>query len=49
MVEKEPKNMNYLFGAADELVGCIRADVAAICTHSDVQGLKLIGGQFVPT
>jgi hypothetical protein len=48
MVEKKPKNMNYLFGAADEFVGCIRGDVAVICTHSDVQGLKLVGGQFAP-
>jgi hypothetical protein len=46
LVEKKPKNMNYLFGAADEFVGCIRGDVAVICTHSDVQGLKLVGRQF---
>lgn len=48
LVEKKPKNMNYLFGAADEFVGCIRGDVAVICTHSDVQGLKLVGRQFAP-
>jgi hypothetical protein len=40
--------MNYLFGAADEFVGCIRGDVAVVCTHSDVASMKLIGHQFAP-
>jgi len=48
MVEKKPKNLSYLLGAADEFVGCIRGDVAVICTHSDIQGLKLVGRQFAP-
>jgi hypothetical protein len=48
LVEKKPRNMSYLFGAADEFVGCIRADVAVVCTHSDVQGMKLLGSQFAP-
>jgi hypothetical protein len=48
MIEKKPRNMNYLLGAADEFVGLIRGDVSVICTHSDVAGLKLIGQQFAP-
>jgi hypothetical protein len=48
LLEKKPKHMSYLFGAADEFVGCIRGDVAIVCTHSDVASLKLIGQQFAP-
>jgi hypothetical protein len=48
LVEKKPRNISYLFGAADEFIGCVRADVAVICTHSDVQGMKLLSGQFAP-
>lgn len=48
LIEKKPKNMSLLFGAADEFVGCIKADIAVICAHSDVEGLKLIGQQFAP-
>jgi hypothetical protein len=46
--ERKPKHVSFLFGAADEFVGCIRADVAVICTYSDVEGMKLIGKQFAP-
>jgi predicted RNA methylase len=42
----KPKHVSYIFGAADEFVGCIKADVAVICTHSDVEGLKLAGRQL---
>jgi 2-polyprenyl-3-methyl-5-hydroxy-6-metoxy-1,4-benzoquinol methylase len=48
LLERKPKNLNYLFGAADEFLGCIRGDVAIICTHPDVQSLKLVGQQFAP-
>jgi hypothetical protein len=48
LVEKKPRNMSYLFGAADEFVGFVRADVAVVCTHSDVEGMKLLGSQFAP-
>jgi predicted RNA methylase len=48
LIEKKPKNMSLLFGAAAEFVGCIKADIAVICTHSDVEGLRLIGQQFAP-
>lgn len=42
----KPKHVSYIFGAADEFVGCIKADIAVICTHSDVEGLKLAGRQL---
>ena len=37
-----------MFGAADEFVGLIKADVAVIFTHSDVTGIKLVATQFAP-
>lgn len=46
LLERKRKNISFLFGAADEFVGYIRADVAVICTHSDVEGMRLIGAQF---
>jgi hypothetical protein len=48
LLEKKPRNVSYLFGAAAEFVGAIRADVAVVCTHSDVAGLQRIGRQFAP-
>lgn len=48
LLKSKPKNVSFLFGSADEFVGCIRADVAVICTHSDVAGMKLVGQQFAP-
>jgi precorrin-6B methylase 2 len=48
LIKFKQKNVSFLFGAADEFVGCIKADVAVICTHSDVSGMKLIAAQFAP-
>jgi len=48
LYEKKPRNVSYLFGTADEFVGVIKGDVAVICTHSDVEGMKLIARQFAP-
>ena len=48
-LERKPKNLSFIFGAADELVGCIKADIAIVCTHSDVEGMTLIGRQFAPS
>jgi predicted RNA methylase len=45
----KPKNVSFMFGSADEFVGCIRADVAVVCTRSDVNGMTLVGRQFAPT
>lgn len=47
-LERKPKNLSFLFGAADEFIGCIKADVTIVCTHSDVQGMTLVGRQFSP-
>lgn len=44
----KPKNVSYLFGAADEFVGCIKADVAIFCTHSGVETMGLVAAQFAP-
>jgi predicted RNA methylase len=49
LLHKKPRNVSFLCGAADEFIGCIRGDVAVICTHSDVQGMKLVGAQFAKT
>lgn len=48
LLKFKQKNVSFLFGAADEFVGCIKADVAVICTHSDVSGMKLVAAQFAP-
>jgi predicted RNA methylase len=48
LLARKPRNVSYLFGAADEFVGLIKADVAVICTHSDVSGMKLKAAQFAP-
>lgn len=48
LLNTKPKNVSFLFGAADEFLGCIRADVAIYCTHSDVQGMGLVAAQFAP-
>lgn len=49
LLEKKPRNVSFLCGAADEFLGCIKGDVAVICTNSDVAGMKLIGAQFAKT
>jgi predicted RNA methylase len=46
LLARKPKNVSFLFGSADEFLGCFRADVAVVCTHSDVNGMTLIGKQF---
>lgn len=48
LLAHKPRNVSFLFGAADEFVGMVRADVAIICTHSDIGGMKLVAAQFAP-
>lgn len=48
LYESKPKNVSYLFGAADEFVGDIKADVALFCTHSGVTAMKEVGLKFAP-
>ncbi len=44
----KPKNVSYLFGAAEEFVGDIKGDIALFCTHSGVEDMKKIGQKFAP-
>lgn len=46
LLAKKPKNVSFLFGAADEFAGSIRGDVALFCTHSDAAGMREIAGKF---
>lgn len=48
LLRNKPRNVSYLFGAADEFLGQIKGDVAVICTHSGVQAMSLVGSQFAP-
>ncbi len=48
LLRQKPKNVSFLFGAADEFVGEIKADVALLCTHSDVAGMRSIASRFAP-
>lgn len=48
LLAKKPKNVSFLFGAADEFLGSIKGDVAIFCTHSDVTGMGLVAAQFAP-
>ena len=44
----KPKNVSYLFGAADEFAGLIKADVAIFCTHSGVESMRAAADLFAP-
>jgi hypothetical protein len=44
----KPKNVSYLFGAADEFSGMFGADVAIICTHSGLEAMKRSALMFAP-
>lgn len=48
LLNMKPKNVSFLFGAADEFLGCIKGDLALYCTHSDVRGMGLVAAQFAP-
>ena len=48
LLHQKPRNVSFLFGAADEFVGVIKGDVAIYCTHSDVKGMELVASQFAP-
>jgi hypothetical protein len=48
LYRSKPRNVSFLFGAADEFIGRIRGDVALFCTQSDVSGLGHLGAQFAP-
>lgn len=44
----KPKNVSYLFGAADEFAGQIKGDVAIFCTHSGLKSMKKAASLFAP-
>ncbi len=48
LLKQKPKNVSFLFGSADEFLGQIKGEVAVFCTHSDVQGMRLVAQQFAP-
>lgn len=48
LLKSKPKNVSFLFGAADEFIGAIKGDVAVYLTHSDVKGMGLVAAQFAP-
>jgi len=48
LLASKPKNVSFLFGAADEFVGTIKGDVAVFCTHSGVDTMRLVAAQFAP-
>ena len=48
LLANKPKNVSYLFGAADEFAGQIQADVAVFCTHSGVASMKAAASLFAP-
>ena len=45
----KPKNVSYLFGAADEFANFLKVDVALFCTHSDVSGMTAAARLFADT
>lgn len=48
LIKDKPKNVSFLFGAADEFIGDIRGDVALFLTHSGVDSMKLVAANFAP-
>lgn len=49
LLREKPKNLSYLFGAADEFVGRIRGNVALFCTHSGKKDMLRAGERFADT
>lgn len=49
LLRVKPKNVSFLFGAADEFSGLIKADIAVFCTHSGIAAMKRAAAQFAPT
>jgi hypothetical protein len=45
---RKPANLAYIFGAAQQLVELIEADVAVVATHSDVGGMMALARSFAP-
>jgi hypothetical protein len=48
LYSRKPKNVSYLFGAADEFAGQFRGDVAVFAAHSGIDAMKKAGRLFAP-
>ena len=48
LYNEKPKNLSYLFGAADEFADVIRGDIALFCAHSGIASLNEAGRLFAP-
>lgn len=48
LLAKKPKNVSFLFGAADEFAGQIRGDVALFCSHSGLADMRTVAARFAP-
>lgn len=46
--KRKPKNVTFIFGAADEMAGHIKADVALFCTHSAAKDMRRAAMLFAP-
>ena len=46
--ERKPKNVTFIFGAADEMAGQLKADIALFCTHSAADAMRKAGELFAP-
>jgi hypothetical protein len=48
LMQAKPANVSYLFGAADEFAGTIRADIALFCSHSGIASMTATAARFAP-
>lgn len=48
LYQRKPKNLSYVFGAAEEFAGMIRGDVALFCTHSGHNAMNRAASLFAP-
>jgi precorrin-6B methylase 2 len=48
LLKRKPKNLSYLFGAADEFVGDIKGDLAIVFSHSGLSSMMSTAKQFAP-
>jgi len=48
LYKAKPKNVSFLFGAADEFSPLIRGDVALFCTHSGRPAMARAAAMFAP-
>jgi precorrin-6B methylase 2 len=48
LLKLKPKNLTYIFGAADEVVDLIRGDIAIVCTHSGLSSMMSTARRFAP-